>query len=128
MEHIRSKHLEIKIACGICMKKFSSKSVQTRHVKKVHGITNLANISNNETLAAPPLIELSYKAHEAFPHMAQTIGLKDSKKFERHIVATQDLVVGDVVMAAPPFAFIEYLENTSECCFECGMVSSNKIK
>lgn len=129
LQHIRSKHLGIKIKCPICLKEFTSKSVQRRHIKKVHGITNLLdNTSNNETLAATPLIELTYNGQEAFPYMAQTLALRESKKFGRHIVATQDLAVGDVVMSAPPFAFIEYLQNTGEGCFECGMLSSNKIK
>lgn len=129
LQHIRSKHLEIKTKCPICLKKFISKSVQTRHLKNVHGIKNKShNSSHFETQLAAPLIELSHEADEAFPYMSKVLVLKESKKFGTHIVTIQDLVVGDVVMVAPPFAVVEYLECTSEGCFQCGKVTTTKIE
>lgn len=130
LKHIESKHLQITTKCPICSKKFTSKSVQTRHLKNVHGIQNKSRLETQsylETQLAAPLVELSHEADETFPHMSNILAFKESKKFGRHIITTQNLVVEDIVMAASPFAIVEYLECTGEGCFECGKVTTTKI-
>lgn len=130
LHHIRSIHLKMRTKCLICTKKFTSKSVQTRHLKKVHGINlNLANSSSNFAVQlAAPLKKLSHGTDEAFPHMSGALTLKESKKFGKHVVTRQDLAAGDMVIATSPFASIEYLECSGDGCFECGKASTKKIE
>lgn len=127
IQHIKSNHLKVRITCGICSKEYTSTSVRNRHLKKVHGIENIPNSNFLSSLNNVPLIGLSYEPDTAFPSMAKVLSLKTNKTFGKHIVANQDIVAGDVVVAASPFAFIEYLACNGNGCFECGKVTQHKI-
>lgn len=44
------------------------------------------------------------------------------------MVAIQDIVEGEKVAVATPFACIEYLENMAEGCFACGKITARKVQ
>lgn len=48
-------------------------------------------------------LQLSHPANEGIPFVAKNLRLKESEEFGRHIVTTQDLNVGDVIMIERPF-------------------------
>lgn len=48
-------------------------------------------------------LQLSHPANERIPFVAKNLRLKESEEFGRHIVTTQDLNVGDVIMIERPF-------------------------
>lgn len=65
-------------------------------------------------LKSAPSTKLSYASDKEFPHMAHILALEDNEEFGRHIITTEDLVIGDIVMASLPFACVGYLECIGE--------------
>lgn len=127
-QHIQSKHLNVRVTCTICTKKYISISVRNRHLRKVHGITQTSNSKVPSSPDIVQLTELSYEPDVAFPCMVNILSLKANKAFGFHIAATQDIAAGDVVIATHPFAVIDYLECTGSGCFKCGNVPKSKIQ
>lgn len=131
LQHIRSKHLNIRSICTICLRKYTSVSTYNRHLRNVHGLTNKPD-NNASTIEAPcviePLAKLNFEADSRFPSMANILSFKESKQFGKHVVANNDIKAGHIVMAAPAFACVEYLICTGSGCFYCGKMSKVKIQ
>lgn len=133
LQHIRSKHLNVRMTCMICSKEYTSRSVYNPHVKSVHGITS--KLENNTFEASPDTIpsspaqmkQLSFEADDMFPCMAKILSLKKNKIFGKHIVTNHDIDTKQVVIATTAFASIEYLICTGSGCFGCGKVPKIKI-
>lgn len=68
------------------------------------------------------------EADTTFPSMSKILSRKENQTFGKHIVANADINVGKMVIAAHPFASIEYLSCTGPGCFVCGKASEFKIK
>lgn len=62
-----------------------------------------------ETPAAQNIHELSFENENAFPSMAKILSLKETKKFGKHIVTTEDINAGQIVFASHAFATVDYL-------------------
>lgn len=131
--HIRSKHLKHAFSCPICSKQFISKSNCRRHMKNVHQIMNDSEFkiefqpSLNTSAYTPGSAAIDFETHEAFPNMAAVLKMKEDKKFGKHLVTQTDLAVGQVVLAASPFAFVEYVMAVGSGCFNCGAQPNGKF-
>lgn len=128
LQHIRGTHLKIRKICPLCSKKFISTSTLNRHQKSVHGIT-----TKDGTLKAPKDTNLNssqfpFEADTTFPCLSKVLSLKENEKFGVHVVANNHIDVGEIVVASPPFACIDYLVNTGVGCFNCGKISKVKIQ
>lgn len=52
--------------------------------------------------------------------MSRVLRFKTNRQYGVHVVTTEDVNKGQVVVAAEPFASIEYLQCNSNGCFTCG--------
>lgn len=95
---------------------------------QVHGI--MREIAAPRDLPSFPSVlrQLSFEADDAFPYMAKVISKKENIRFGKHLIANNNIEVGDCIIAAPPFANIEYLVCTGLGCFQCGKITKRKIQ
>lgn len=91
----------------------------------MHGIHTT---KSTETPAAQHIPKLSFENDNAFPSMAKILSLKETKKFGKHMVTTEDINTGKIVIASHAFATVDYLVCTSQGCFDCGKTMRLKIQ
>lgn len=49
------------------------------------------------------LLKLKYPPHPKIPYVADCVKLAETKKYGRHVLATRDINIGDVIAHEPPF-------------------------
>lgn len=84
-------------------------------------------MQNSKPLETPAGLD-DFEADTTFPSMSKILSRKENQKFGKHIVANADITIGKMVIAAHPFASIEYLSCSGLGCFACGKASDHKIK
>lgn len=84
--------------------------------------------NNKQTNAENQLHQLSFDKDTMFPGIANIVQLKDSRKFGKHLITRENIDVGQILMAAAPYASIEYLIRTGTGCFQCGKPSEFKMQ
>lgn len=72
------------------------------------------------------LPKLTFPADKDFPCIADILEIHENKEFGRHVVATSDIEVGNVVMVNSIFAF-GTVSDTQTCCSVCNKMEKNFI-
>lgn len=127
LQHMLSKHLNYRVNCPVCVKKFISVSICNRHLRKVHEINtkfDLKLTAITSHTSATTKNGLSFEAHKSFPDMANVITFGHNEKYGKHVVAKCDIKIGTTVMVTNAFASIEYLSSIQSECFECGKMKN----
>lgn len=69
-----------------------------------------------------PARKLSYESNERFPCLADVVELKQNMEFGRHLAATKDIPVGEVVLVEEDFVTLKIIERSICCtCFRTGV-------
>ncbi|XP_044013809.1 SET and MYND domain-containing protein 4-like [Aphidius gifuensis] len=77
-------------------------------------ILNSLNL-NYEDTALPPL----NSRNPIVPGLSNSVGLKCSEKYGRHIVATQDIKAGDIIGIQKPYASVVRMNVRYNVCWHC---------
>lgn len=113
LQHIRATHLKKRKICKICGSEFVTNSSLNRHRKRLH----------EKTIKFHSRTSSSDNTAET----AQKWSLKKNAIFGTHVKAKTDIDAGEIVIAATPFAQVEYLICTSAGCFTCGKRTKHKV-
>lgn len=116
-QHFKSAHLNYRATCPICKKKFNSKSDCYRHSRKVHSVNTKIKIKFKPYKTVR---SVQSNVNESFPSMSTKIAEKNTKKFGCHLISTQNIEDGELVMASAAFASVEYVSSIGKGCFNCG--------
>lgn len=139
--HIKTKHLNYRICCPVCHRKYISKSVWYRHMKKVHTVKSCSKFDvtfkpshellkpeiqklhseEEESIQDDPLfLKMSFEADKVLPSLANVLMIKKNEFFGSHVVAKCNIDVGKVLVVSNPFASIECASSSDFRCFQCG--------
>uniref|UniRef100_A0A182UWR5 MYND-type domain-containing protein n=1 Tax=Anopheles merus TaxID=30066 RepID=A0A182UWR5_ANOME len=66
-----------------------------------------------------PALQLSYEAHRNIPHLVKCVELRQNSEFGRHLVTTQHLKAGDVLMIEKPYASLLCERDQYKRCAFC---------
>lgn len=92
-------------------------------MKKVHGIEHHENLTIRFAR-----IHRSFVSNESFPSMSNALTLAENAEFGKHVIASRDINIGEMLMAASAFASVEYVSCIGQCCFECGKTGNENIR
>lgn len=123
LSHMKSNHLNRNTECIICGRGYRNKSSYNRHMKKVHSIWQTMNLGiplNTHVLNGKPLLPINES--RAFPSLRNLV-FKENINFGKHLVTSEHVSMGEVVIEARPFARIEYWTSTEDKCFECNEIT-----
>lgn len=128
--HFFSKHFDNKVFCPICDKKFISNSVRNRHLRLAHSVENHKKINNSGNELGNKLETRAFQPNHPFPVMMDAFQKKETVGFGKHLVAKEDIFVGNTVMVSTAFASVEYLLCIGDSCFQCGkqFVAAKEIR
>lgn len=126
-QHINYSHKGIRVQCADCSKMYNSVSTANRHRRNAHGWRSEDDRSENATI---PLDDdhISFHPHTIFSSISNVLAFKTNSQYGTHIVAKKDILPGQIVAAATPFACIEYLKATAEVCFVCDKKTKCKVR
>lgn len=85
-------------------------------------------LASHDTKPSKPLIpELSFPPHDRIPFIADCLELHQNEKYGRHVVATRDIQIGQIIAIEEPFCTTVDVDQQYECCHNCGLENCQSL-